>query len=383
MNKVLLISVLSTLKWGSRNAGGVDSVSQMLVQHLAKRESSDFYYRVLAFDPFCERPYTGEIIKLSPFVEVVVCPTNEKRFGLPVPGFVATALRVREQVDLFQPDIIHSHMLSCLIGISGRYRRILTLHSYKKIGRKPVSRANDFLYVTIFPWLSRWFVDQYTCVGEILKDALSQDVDKPIKVIGNPIDEAYFCAKKRSCRKRDVMKLVTCALVSRKKRIDRAISLVSELKKRGKIVWLRIIGPNSDQVYFEELSKQVQNLHVQEEVRFVGALDRDSIVQEYQRADIGVFFSEQETFGLAPLEMLAAGLPLLTTPVGILGEQINDFSSLGVRFVKFNDEIEQVGTTLLQLDKGVEKTIGYLKQNFSALNIIKSYESYYGIYMPE
>jgi len=379
MNKVLLISVLSTLKWGSRNAGGVDSVCQMLVQHLAKRESSDFYYRVLAFDPFCEKSYTGEIIKLSPFVEVVVSPMNEKRFGLPVPGFVATALRVREQVGLFQPDIIHSHVFSWLLGVGSRYRRILTLHSYKKIGRKPVSRANDFLYVTILPWLSRWFIDQYTCVGEILKDALSPDVDKPIKVIGNPIDESYFCVKKRSCQQRDVLKLVTCAMISRQKRIDRAISLVSELKKRKGLVQLRIIGPNVDRVYFGELTEQVKKLNVQEEVIFVGVLDRDAIVQEYQCADIGVFFSEQETFGLAPLEMLAAGLPLLSTPVGILGEQINDFVDLGVKFVNFNDEIEHAATSLLQLVGEAERTMEYLRQNYSVSTIVKSYERLYNV----
>jgi glycosyltransferase involved in cell wall biosynthesis len=233
--------------------------------------------------------------------------------------------------------------------------------------------------VTILPWLSRWFIDQYTCVGEILKDALSPDVDKPIKVIGNPIDESYFCVKKRSCQPRDVLKLVTCAMISRQKRIDRAISLVSELKKRKGLVQLRIIGPNVDRVYFEELTEQVKKLNVQEEVIFVGVLDRDAIVQEYQCADIGVFFSEQETFGLAPLEMLAAGLPLLSTPVGILGEQINDFVDLGVKFVNFNDEIEHAATSLLQLVGEVERTMEYLRKNYSVSTIVKSYERLYNV----
>jgi glycosyltransferase involved in cell wall biosynthesis len=114
-------------------------------------------------------------------------------------------------------------------------------------------------------------------------------------------------------------------------------------------------------------------------VIFVGVLDRDAIVQEYQCADIGVFFSEQETFGLAPLEMLAAGLPLLSTPVGILGEQINDFVDLGVKFVNFNDEIEHAATSLLQLVGEVERTMEYLRKNYSVSTIVKSYERLYNV----
>ncbi|HGF7155863.1 TPA: glycosyl transferase family 1, partial [Vibrio mimicus] len=142
MKKVLLIMPISTLNWGEKNAGGVDSVCQMLVRELAKC-SSHYFYRVLAFDPFCEVKYTGEVIHLSENVEVVLCPSNEKRI-IPLPGIISTNLRVLEQVKIFKPDIVHSHIAPWLIGVNKRLTRIATLHSYKKIGRKSVSKANDF-----------------------------------------------------------------------------------------------------------------------------------------------------------------------------------------------------------------------------------------------
>ncbi|MGL6172214.1 MAG: glycosyl transferase family 1, partial [Vibrio sp.] len=48
MKKILLIVPLTTLEWGTKNAGGVDSVCQMLVRELAQQERP-YHYRVLAF----------------------------------------------------------------------------------------------------------------------------------------------------------------------------------------------------------------------------------------------------------------------------------------------------------------------------------------------
>ncbi|MBJ6911393.1 glycosyl transferase family 1, partial [Vibrio cholerae] len=50
MSKILLIMPLSTLNWGEKNLGGVDSVCQMLVRQLAQQERP-YHYRVLAFEP--------------------------------------------------------------------------------------------------------------------------------------------------------------------------------------------------------------------------------------------------------------------------------------------------------------------------------------------
>ncbi|EGQ9613290.1 glycosyl transferase family 1, partial [Vibrio cholerae] len=150
MKKVLLIMPISTLNWGEKNAGGVDSVCQMLVRELAK-SSGNYFYRVLAFDPFCQVKYTGEVINLSENVQVIRCPSNEKRI-IRLPGIISTNLRVLEQVKLFNPDIVHSHINSWLIGVNNKLRRIATLHSYKGIGRKSVSKMNDLFHIRIVPW---------------------------------------------------------------------------------------------------------------------------------------------------------------------------------------------------------------------------------------
>lgn len=106
-------------------------------------------------------------------------------------------------------------------------------------------------------------------------------------------------------------------MITRRKRIDRAIVLLRELKQRGQAATLRIIGPNMDSAYYVQLQQLIKEYELEQDVIFLGKLNQREIVQQYQQANIGIFTSQQETFGLAPLEMMAAGLPLISTPVGI------------------------------------------------------------------
>ncbi|GIB57307.1 exopolysaccharide biosynthesis protein EpsF, putative [Vibrio cholerae] len=377
MNKVLLIMPLSTLNWGEKNHGGVDSVCQMLVHQLTEQERP-YRYRVLAFDPLNQCRYTGEVIALSPNVEAVVCPLREARFGLPLPSFFTGWLRVQEQLSVFQPDLVHSHLNSWMIAIGRKTRNILTLHSYRKIGRKSVSRLNDFLYEQVIPWISDFSVDTYTCVGDELLQALRPETVKPIQVIGNPVDPEYFSANSASQQITYAgLNLVTCALITRKKRIDRAIVLLRELKQRGQLATLRIIGPSKDPSYFEQLKQMVQKNGLEQEVIFLGRLNKREIIEQYQMADVGIFTSAQETFGLAPLEMLAAGLPLISTPVGILSERQDEFAKHGVVFMQEGEEaiiadrIDEIKITDPQAARS------YLRDQFGVENVIEHYQSLY------
>ena len=71
MKKVLLLVPLTTLEWGTKNMGGVDSVCQMLIKSLQYNPSTDFFYRVIAFDPTNSIINEGEVIKINSSLEVI------------------------------------------------------------------------------------------------------------------------------------------------------------------------------------------------------------------------------------------------------------------------------------------------------------------------
>lgn len=377
MKKVLLVVPLSTTDWGTKNAGGVDSVCQMLIKQLTEQEQSDYHYRVVAFDPFSQVEVGREEV-LSPYVEVIHYPLVERGHFLPIPGLLTQYYRIKQQIKSFQPDIVHTHLISWLIGVPNKYMRIATLHSYKKLGRKPVSFLNDLFYEKITPFLSQHFIDKYTGVGTEVIQHLKEDVDKPINKIGNPIDNSFF--KTQKIRKTDIeeLKLVTCCLLKRLKRVEKAIELAALLKQQGKKVTLNIIGPDSEKDYAEELRALVSKLQLDEEVSFLGRLNQQQIQQVYQQSNIAVYFSEEETFGLAPLEMMATGLPLFSSKVGVLEERAEEFKQLGV---KYSDDIT-LDTDMIDLIGALrvsdtQDLVSYIKANFSVQSVVAEYERNY------
>jgi glycosyltransferase involved in cell wall biosynthesis len=58
--------------------------------------------------------------------------------------------------------------------------------------------------------------------------------------------------------------------------------------------------------------------------QFVGYLRGDDVAVAYASADVLVFPSLSETFGLAPLEAMACGLPVIATTAGGLVDTIRD-----------------------------------------------------------
>jgi glycosyltransferase involved in cell wall biosynthesis len=375
--KILLVMPLSTIEWGSKNTGGVDSVCQIFVEQLVNNASDEFSYRILAIDPLKKESYTGERIALSRNVEVVWSPKGIKLLGkIPVPGIIYQAYKVRQQVLIFKPNVVNSHIWSCLIGFSRNIPSIVTLHAYKTIGRKSVSFLNDWFYVNALPSLSKLFGHKIICVGKGLKAAVEKNVKQEVRVIGNPIDTAYFCDINRKGY-RQPLRLVTCALLKPKKQIEKVILLAQMLNDAGIDTELAIIGPPADKNYVKSLKSQIESGNLTSKVSFLGRLNKSEIITHYKKSDIGVFFSKEETFGLAPLEMLATGLPLLATEVGILAEQKSFFENLGVVFVDVNQAEQVLIKAQSLISSSYFPDVNKLKDEFSVVSVVKQYESLY------
>ena len=248
---------LSTLEFGASTTGGVDSVCQILLEDLVDTEYNDYQIRILAFDPKSKADISAPITSLSPYVDILHVPIQGKIKGVKVPSLLNNLIRINKEISTFKPDIVHTHLAPWLLGVRG-VKRVTTLHSYKNIGRKPVSFFNDLVYAKLLPWLCDFYIDQYTCVGDLLKFELQKNVNTPVSIIGNPLNPAYFTNNHRLNTSK--IKLVTCALLSRKKRIDTIIKLASRMHQQGLHIELTIIGPMVDKQYGEELNLLVKQL---------------------------------------------------------------------------------------------------------------------------
>lgn len=106
--------------------------------------------------------------------------------------------------------------------------------------------------------------------------------------------------------------------------IDKLLQALAIIKPKVPDVWLAIAGRGHMQ---NKLQQQVQELGLEDTVKFLGFIPDEQLPIAYQAADLTVMPSQSfEGFGLAVVESLACGTPVLCTPIGGMPEILTPFS---------------------------------------------------------
>ncbi|MFG0317914.1 MAG: glycosyltransferase family 4 protein [Planctomycetota bacterium JB042] len=114
------------------------------------------------------------------------------------------------------------------------------------------------------------------------------------------------------------VRLVTVRRLVRRMGLTDLLAAVARLRAAGTDVRLEVVGAGPEE---ERLRRLVVELHLEGAVRLAGALDDRALVERYRAADLFVLPSTSlEGFGMATLEALACGVPVVGTTVGATPE---------------------------------------------------------------
>ncbi|MFL5401795.1 MAG: glycosyltransferase family 4 protein [Gemmatimonadales bacterium] len=162
--------------------------------------------------------------------------------------------------------------------------------------------------------LTRWIwrrADRVVAVCESLGQ-LTQHTCPGLRyaVVPNGVDLKLFYPPQTESRGRRVRCLAVARLIERKGLGDliRAFALL----ERGRYE-LEIVGDGPDGGVLRDLAAR---LGVDQEIRFLGSLDRASVAERYRQADLFTLPSTAEAFGNVFAEALASGLPIVGSAVG-------------------------------------------------------------------
>ncbi len=373
---IALIMPLSTYDWGSNNCGGVDSVCQMLAEYMVNHDDANYRFTIIGLDPESKTPFTGDVIHLSDNVDFIWLPLSSKQTGLKIPGIIWQSWHIRKLLKNLNPDLVHTHLWSSLFCSGFKGKMVITVHSYKKIGRHNLGFFNNFLYEKIIPKFTRHLGDKKFVVGAILKQALAED-NLEANIIYNPIDDSFFNNPKQNklIKHTQELRFITCALINPKKNIEQSIDIIHMLNQNGIACRLDIVGGKSNKEYAQQLERKIKALQLERSVTFLGKKNKYELIDLYNNADCGIFTSKEETFGLVPLEILATGLPLVCNEVGILAEQKEFFQSIGVFYLTESTTANEITASINKFDS--ELSVKKLKELFNTSQIIKQYKAVY------
>jgi len=223
---------------------------------------------------------------------------------------------VRERLDLWHvhyalPHAISGYLAQQILG-SGAPRLITTLH-----GTDITLVGNDPSYLPI----TRFSIersDGVTAPSAYLAAATRANfgVTRPIEVIANFVDTDRFAPAPR-----DPSAPPLCVHSSNfrpLKRVDDVLD-VFERVRRARPARLALLGDGPER---RRIELEVHARGLASDVAFLG--EQLDVVSVLQRADVFLLPSETESFGLAALEALSCGVPVVASRAGGLPEVVRD-----------------------------------------------------------
>ena len=118
--------------------------------------------------------------------------------------------------------------------------------------------------------------------------------------------------------------IITTSRLVKKNGIDTLIKAVAQVKKEFPEIRCHIIGDGPDR---RNLELQTTNYKLQANVKFFGSIPHEKIPAYLKAADVFVRPSRSEGMGNSFVEALAAGLPIIGTPMGGIVDIIEDPST--------------------------------------------------------
>jgi N-acetyl-alpha-D-glucosaminyl L-malate synthase BshA len=223
--------------------------------------------------------------------------------------------------------------------------------------------------------------DAITAVSENLRDETYKifDIRKEIQVIHNFVDISRFSRKPIDAFKKVIApngeRVVIHASNFRKiKRVPDVVNIFNNIQKSipAKLLF---VGDGPERQSAEELCR---TLGICEKVQFVGKQEQMEDILAI--GDLFLLTSEYESFGLAALEAMASGVPVVSTNAGGLSE-INEHGATG--FLADVGDVETMSKQSLDILKDEKRLMQFKRtaiehaQKFDIHHIIPIYESLY------
>lgn len=196
---------------------------------------------------------------------------------------------------------------------------------------------------------------------------------KKLKVFKRGIEIDKFYPENDKKIKKDTIDFIYTGRISKDKNIEFLIEVFIKLSEKHKNIKLNIVGKGPD---FKELKKKYDNLKI---LNFTGKVEYENIPKMYRNADIFLFPSITDTFGMSVLEAQACGLPAIVSDKGGPKEIIVDgetgFIAKALDEKEWINKIEQ----MIQIKEKetekyeymIKKSTDNIKENFLWDNVIK------------
>jgi glycosyltransferase involved in cell wall biosynthesis len=187
--------------------------------------------------------------------------------------------------------------------------------------------------------------------------------DVQVHYVPNAIDESFF----NPVSSPDGHTILFAGRVTPLKRV---LDLIQAFAKIAQVpsAQLRIAGEcSSERSYVESVRGFIQKANLEDQVHLLGALPEDAVLREFVGCDVLALPSAQENLSMVIAQAMAAGKPVVATPVGGIPEMVSDGET---GFLVDVGDVDRLADALLRLlrDPSLRARMGQSGREFALEN---------------
>ena len=280
-------------------------------------------------------------------------------------GYLKKVKRVKELINEIKPDILHAHYASSygLLGALTNYHPYIISVWGSDVYDFPIKSPVHKMIIKY----NLKKADYILSTSNVMKKETEKYTNKDIKVTPFGVDINKFYPNKVES---DEIIIGTIKTLEEKYGVQYLVKAFKQVKEENEDldIKLRIGGKGSQEDYLKNLCRE---LHIENDVKFLGFVKPDDVIKEFQRFDISVFPStlDSESFGVAAVESEACGTPVIVSNVGGLMESTKpNETSLVTEKKSVEDLVEKLN--ILVRDKELRIKMGkaarkFVEENYS------------------
>jgi len=244
-----------------------------------------------------------------------------------------TRKAINKKLDEIKPDLVHAHMLGyyTLAALDkGHKRMVVSTHGLSDSSQPRFYDLKARIRMCFQVCMSIRCMkktENFIVNSPFAKKYLSRQLKhKNVYELNNPISETFFNMDRDS---EEEGRLLFVGNISRAKGLMALLRAMNILKQSFGGMTLRIAGQIREERFYHQLLGFIKENGLDGHVQFKGSLNEEGLKEEYGKASIFVFPSQQDVAPLALLQAMASSKAIVTTRVGgipyIIDNGVNGF----------------------------------------------------------
>jgi len=284
--------------------GGVEAVSVNLVRSLSAHQNLEIHVITLC-------PEVSKSTKA--YWDNVLVHRLRKPVGSELLNAITKSKKlISDYIAKLKPDLIHTHDTYGIMVQDVHIPKVFTVHGFiygdtlLAGGKFKWLRSKLWEYVEKKSWSKQ---PNIISISPYVRERVSAVSSANIYDIDNPISDSFFSVVRQEIPNT----IFTSAVICPRKNSFQLIKAVNLLINMGYDIQLRVAGSIGDKDYAQSQLDWIQQHKLENNVKFLGRISTQQVMQELSTASIYALTSLEENSPMGIEEAMAVGVPVVTS----------------------------------------------------------------------